>query len=215
MQGELTLQGAGKRRGAGSMVWALHTVYFSSSVRGSATPALQRSTMFTFQPQRTLVQTQSECTQWGRPRIQRSQRSSKPSNAPCRATSLSPSSCPTASLQSCVSSMKTFTCIDMQRESLCGAQRWQCKQARKQAATAMAARVSNLGNAKCQPQVPHPHYSKKGRAGQINARIAHKLRTGTAAGGPQMVGTHTTQNTLQQQEQNGGEESEKEVKKPE
>lgn len=40
MQGELTLQGGGKRRGAGSMVWALHTVYFSSSVRGSATPAL-------------------------------------------------------------------------------------------------------------------------------------------------------------------------------
>lgn len=32
-------------------------------------------------------------------------------------------------LQSCVSSMKTFTCIDMQPESVCGgAQRWQCKQ---------------------------------------------------------------------------------------
>lgn len=162
------------------------------------------------------MQTQSECTQWGQPRIQRSQRSSKPSNAPCRATSLPPRSLSsTASLQSCVSSTKTFTCIDMQRESLCGAQRWQCKQARKQAATAMAARVSNLGNAKCQPQVPHPHYSKKGRAGQINARIAHKLRTGTAAGGPQMVGTHTYTKHIAAAGTERGEESEKEVKKPE
>lgn len=212
MQGELTLQGAGERRGASTVVWALHTVYFSSSVRGSATPALHHVHLST---------TTDTCANTNRmypvgsakdpafPTFQQAKQCTLSGHLSTTSLPLS------ATLQSCVSSMKTFTCIDMQRESLCGAQRWQCKQARKQAATAMAARVSNLGNAKCQPQVPHPHYSKKGRAGQINARIAHKLRTGTAAGGPQMVGTHTTQNTLQQQEQNGGEESEKEVKKPE
>lgn len=167
-------------------MWALHTVYFSSSVRGSATPALHHVHLST---------TTDTCANTKRkypvgsakdpafPTFQQAKQCTQSSYlSPCTSLPLS------ASLQSCVSSMKTFTCIDMQPESVCGAQRWQCKQA----AMAMAARVSNLGNAKFQPQVPHPHYSEKGRAGQINARIAHKLRTGTAAGGPQMVGTHKT-----------------------
>lgn len=161
-----------------------HTVYFSSSDRGSAVPAPPCSP---FNHNGRLCKHKAKVPSrvgqgYHGPR-QCTQRTTVPVELPVPIV---------LQLHTCVSSMKTFTCIDMQPESVCEEHRG--GNASKQA-MAMAARVSNLGNAKCQPQVPHPHYSKKGRTGQINARIAHKLRTGTAAGGPQMVGTHT-QSTL-------------------
>lgn len=140
------------------MVWALHTVYFSSSVRGSATPALHHVHLST---------TTDTCANTKRmypvgsakdpafPTFQQAKQCTLSGH-------LSPSSCPTASLQSCVSSMKTFTCIDMQRESLCGALRWQCKQARKQGSDGNGGKSKQSGECQMPATSATPTLLKKG-----------------------------------------------------
>lgn len=181
----------GTWRQGGHAAWCGLCILFIFHLASGVAPR-QRCTMFTFQPQRTLVQTQSESTQWGRPRIQRSQRSSKPSNAPSRATSLPLS----ATLQSCVSSMKTFTCIDMQPESVCAAQRWQCKQA---SSDGNGGKSKQSGECQMPATSATPTLLRKG-ACWANQRANRAQITNWNSRWGTANGRHT-QNTLPEQEQ--------------
>lgn len=213
MQGELTLQRAGKRRGAGSMVWALHTVYFSSSVRGSATPALHHVHLST---------TTDTCANTKRmypvgsakdpafPTFQQAKQCTLSGH-------LSPTSLPLLHCLAAVLRLEHEN-IYMHRHATGVAMRSTevAMQASKEASSdGNGGKSKQSGECQMPATSATPTLLKKG-ASWANQRANRAQITNWNSRWGTANGRHThTQNTLQQQEQNGGEESQKEVKKPE